>query len=326
MLSERYVSTLKPGDIFRDWLIRVLGDKIRNKECDVEVYKIEPASHIVCRYEFVGENYGVIAKFYAEPTGSIKSYRPAESMEIEFNRLKKLEKIIDVPKPVAMREDFSCVLVTEYVYGKTLYSYMEAESELYDKLAAVAQLLRRLHENTKSEYRKQDEFAHFHKILDQLRLDRENRIVYDRLLGDWWYSTLLDTPYGCMIHNDANPVNYVFSGNKVYALDFESSWEHANPVHDLGIIAAELKYFFAIHKNDAGRAEPYINHLLLHYSQDKSELYRIIKALPFFMALGTIRIAKLDTGKDHSTYAFRGATNYLKNIYSELIPKPWKCI
>ena len=28
------------------------------------VYKLGPASHTICRYEFLGEDYSVIAKFY----------------------------------------------------------------------------------------------------------------------------------------------------------------------------------------------------------------------------------------------------------------------
>ncbi len=317
MLSEKYISTLRPGDVFRDWLIHMLGDKIHNKGCEVKVYKIEPASHTVCRYDFVGENYGVVAKFYAEPTGSIKGYHPVKSMEREFGRLKKLEKIIKVPTPIATKKDFSCVLVTEYIHGKTLYEYMNTEKGLYDKITAVARLLRKLHESTKSEYHKQDEFAHFHNVLDQLRLDRKDRTVYDHLLGDWWYSKLLDTPYGCMIHNDANPVNYVFSDNRVYALDFESSWDHASPVHDLGIVAAELKHFFAVHKNNGERAEPYIGHFLWQYSRNESEFHSITKALPFFMALGLLRMARLGIDHDSNAYIFRDATACLKAVHQK---------
>jgi len=62
--------------------------------------------------------------------------------------------------------------------------------------------------------------------------------------------------------------NYVFSHDKVYVLDFESSWEHANFVHDLGIVAAELKHYFAMHKGNDKRAEPYSGHFLWHYSRD----------------------------------------------------------
>ena len=95
-----------------------------------------------------------------------------------------------------------------------------------------------------------------------------------------------------MIHSDANPVNYVFDQNKVYVLDLESSWEHANFVHDLGTVAAELKHYFAIHKNNAGRAEAYIGHFLWKYSKNEAEFRRITRALPFFMALGLLGIGQ----------------------------------
>ena len=55
MLKEQRVDTLHPGNAFREWLIDVLNDRIRNKRCDVAVYKLGPASHTVCRYEFQGE-------------------------------------------------------------------------------------------------------------------------------------------------------------------------------------------------------------------------------------------------------------------------------
>ncbi len=232
MLKEQRVDTLHPGNAFREWLIDVLNDRLRNKRCDVAVYKLGPASHNVCRYEFLGEDYDVVAKFYAEPTGWKRDYDPVRSMEREFEKLKKLGAIINVPRAIAARKDFHCVLVTEYVRGKPLFKFMKSERSLYDKLTCMAHTLRRLHDHTRSYYRKQDEFAHFHKILDQLRLDSDTRLRYNRLLGDWWYSTLIDQPYGCTIHSDPNPVNYIFDHNKVYVLDLESSWEHANFVHD----------------------------------------------------------------------------------------------
>jgi archaeosine-15-forming tRNA-guanine transglycosylase len=66
MVSEIYVNTLKPGDVFRDWLIDVVGDKLHNKRCKVRVYRV-PASHTVCKNEFVNEGYGVFAKFMLSP-------------------------------------------------------------------------------------------------------------------------------------------------------------------------------------------------------------------------------------------------------------------
>jgi hypothetical protein len=315
MLSEKYVRTLTPGDYFRDWLIYTLGDRISNKRCNVNVFKIGPASHTVCRYEFIGENYSVVAKFYAEPTGWKKDYDPARTMKREFETLKKVEHIIDVPRPIAVRRDFSCVLVTEHISGRCLFQFMKTESGIYDKLTAVAHALRKLHEGTKTSYHKQDEFAHFHKVLNQLRLDEKARLKYDRLLGDWWYSDLLDQPYGCRIHSDANPVNYVFQHDRVYALDFESSWDHASPIHDLGIVAAELKHYFAIHKKNENRAEPYIGHFLWHYSTSEDEFRRITRALPFFMALGYLRMARLGIDRDGNDFIFREAEACLRARY-----------
>lgn len=121
MLSERHVNTLRHGDAFRDWLVDIVGERIRNKKCNVAVHKISPASHTVCRYEFVGENYSVVAKFYAEPTGWLNKYDPAKSMQREFDIIRSMDKIINVPRPIAARKDYHCVLVTEHVRGKPLF-------------------------------------------------------------------------------------------------------------------------------------------------------------------------------------------------------------
>jgi hypothetical protein len=312
MLSEEHVNTLRPGDAFRDWLIDIVGERISNRRCSVAVYRISPVSHTVCRYKFEGENYSVVAKFYAEPTAWLRKYDPAQSMQREFDILRGMDKIIDGPGPIAAREDYHCVLVTEHVRGKPLFKFMNSEEGLYDRLTTTAHTLRKLHNRTKSDYRKQDEFAHFHKILDQLRLNSKRRLEFNKLLGSWWYSTLIDQPYGCRIHNDPNPVNLVFNHDKLILLDFESSWEHANFVHDLGIVTAELKHYFARHKGNSQRAEPYIGHFLWHYSQSADEFRRITHALPFFMSLGLLRIARLGFS---SRYLIQEALSCLRSKY-----------
>jgi thiamine kinase-like enzyme len=78
-----------------------------------------------------------------------------------------------------------------------------------------------------------------------------------------------------MIHNDANPANYLFSRGKVFALDFESSWNHAHPVHDLGIVSAEPKKYSGWNKHDPRRAEPYIGRFLWQYSRSQAEFSRV---------------------------------------------------
>lgn len=314
MTSEKRVNILKPGDVYRDWLVHILGDRIQNKKCRVAVHKFRPASHTVCRYEFEGEGYSVVTKFYAEPTGWNRRYDPVKSLEREYNILKQVGRLIDIPQPIAIKRKFNCALVTEYIDGNSLYRYVKTEDGLYDRLTAVANILRRLHDQTRSTYRKDQEFARFHKVLDQLGLDSSTRMKYNRLLGEWWYSSLIDQPYGCRIHNDATPVNYVFNHRKLYALDFESSWEHANFVHDLGIAAAELKNYFAINKGDCMRAEPYIGHFLWRYSQNEAEFYRITRALPFFMSLGLLRMARIGLGHNHRSNILNEAMACLKAV------------
>lgn len=311
MGKEKRVDTLKPGNAFRDWLVYVLGDRIQNKYSQVKVYKIAPSSHTVCRYEF-DQGFSVIAKFYAEPTGWKRKYDPVRAMNKEYDILKQVERIIDIPRPVAVNPKFNCALVTEYVQGDSFYRHMKAEEGLYDKLTAIAELLRRLHDQTKTDYRKEKEFARFHKVLDQLKLDPLTRTEYNRLLGEWWYSPSLDQLYGCRIHGDANPTNYLFDHGKAYALDFESSLTHANYVHDLGTIAAELKHYFAIHKGDGQRAEPYIGHFLWRYSRSVGEFRRITQALPFFMSLGLLRVARLGLNPEHRAYILRESNACLK--------------
>ncbi len=293
MASERLVNVLRPGSAFRGWLLEVLEDRISDKNCDVSVYKISTSSHTVCRYEFQGQNYSVIAKFYAEPTGWHKRYDPVKAMEKEFYMLKTLDKIIDIPKPIAISKKFNCALVTEFIHGQSLYSYFQNEDGLYDKLTAVAYLLRRLHDQTESDYHRDSEFAKFHRILDRLYIDISAREAFNQLLGKWWFSPLMDRSHGCTVHNDANPMNYIFNRHTLYAIDFESTRSHAHPVHDLGIMAAELKNYFAWKKNNPGLAEPYIGHFLWHYSRNLEEFRYITKILPFFMSLGWLRMARL---------------------------------
>jgi tRNA A-37 threonylcarbamoyl transferase component Bud32 len=317
MAIEKYVGTLDPGNAFRDWLMQVLGERVGDRNCRVFVYKINPASHTVCRYEFPKQGFSVVAKFYGEPTGWMREYDPFQAMENEFNTLKQIEPIVDIPRPLAVHRDFHCALLTEHIRGRSFYKYMSdinKEGQLYDTLTAIAHAQRRLHDQTKSEYRKDWVFARYHRVLDHLMLDTKTRTEYNSLLGAWWYSPLLDREFGCRIHGDPNPLNYLFNHHRVYMLDFESSMEHANFMHDLGIVAAELKNHFAIYRGDARRAEPYIGHFLWQYSRNEPEFRAITRALPFFISLGLLRMARMKLGPDHRSFVFRESKACLESL------------
>ncbi len=314
MAKEKYVDTLYPGNAFREWLMAVLGERIGDRNDKVNVYRVLPASHTVCRYEFQACGLSVVAKFYGEHLSGKRRYDPVQAMENEFNTLKRIEPLVDISRALAMHRDFHCALLTEYIHGQSFYKYLKNDDRLYDRLTAIASLQRRLHDQTRCEYRKERVFAQFHKNLDQLRLSDAARTKYDRLLGEWWHSPFLDRSHGCRVHGDANPMNYLFRRNKVYMLDLESSKEHVNPVHDLGIVAAELKYFFAFHRGSGRNAEPYIGHYIWRYARNEPEFYAITCALPFFMSQGLLRMAKLGLGPDERSFVFREAEACLESI------------
>jgi tRNA A-37 threonylcarbamoyl transferase component Bud32 len=312
-VANRHVSVLNPGDPFRDWLVEeVVGSRVQNKQCYVDVFKYN-SSHTVCRYYFRGENFSVIGKFFAEPTGRLKDYNPYKGMMNEYRNLEKAASVINVAKPLAVNKKFNCVLVTEHIPGKSLAWYFKREEKLYERLASVAHMLRQLHENTQSSYNKENEFRNYHEVLGHLKLDYDTIETFNRLLGEWWYSPWLDRENGCMVHRDVTPSNYIFCKGKPYAIDFESSWFQAHPVRDLGILTAELKNEFELHKGGGWKAEPYIGNFLWEYSRDEKDFKYITRVLPFFMGIGLLRSARLHQGS-YRNYLIREAHECLKAI------------
>lgn len=293
MRRERHVATLFPGDHFRDWLVSVLDGRLPDRNAPAEVSLIRPASHTVCLYRFPG-GPAVIAKFFAEPTGANRLYDPGKAMESEFRLLKRARQVVMVPEPLAIRRDFNCVLVTSFVSGTPLTACLRDEPTFYDRLTGVAGLLRDLHDRASSSFRKEREFSNVHDVLDQNRLPAGDREHFNRLLGDWWYSGELDRNRGCLIHRDATPANYIFSKNGVVAIDFESAWADAHPVHDLGVFCAEMKFSFFRRYGSPDTAEPYIGHFLWQYARSPDEFAYVTRCVPFYMGLGYLRIARLD--------------------------------
>jgi tRNA A-37 threonylcarbamoyl transferase component Bud32 len=312
-VAYRHVNTLSPGDPFRDWLVgKVIGNRLKDKRCLVDVFK-HNSSHTVCKYQFKGEKLSVVAKFFSEPTGRVKDYDPYNGMMNEYRNLRTAASIINVAKPLAVNKGLNCVLVTEYIPGKSLGWYITREEKLYERLASVAHMLRQLHENTQSSYNKENEFRNYHEVLDHLKLDYYTRESFNKLLGEWWYSSWLDREHGCMIHRDVTPSNYIFYKGKPYALDFESSWFQAHPVRDLGVLTAELKNEFELNKDGGWKAEPYIGNFLWEYSKNEKDFFNITRVLPFFMGIGLLRSARLHQGS-YRNYLIKEARECLKAI------------
>ncbi len=107
------------------------------------VFKLSTSSHAVCRYELRGEDFSVVSKFYADPTGWKRKYDHVCAMDEEYKALQSPSCTTDVPMPIAAKKEFQCALVTEHTKGKTLYSYVKVEDGLYGRLIDVAELLRK---------------------------------------------------------------------------------------------------------------------------------------------------------------------------------------
>ncbi len=301
-MYEKEVGVLREGDQFRDWLVDRIGGRIGNPHCKVIVSRLKPASHTVCRYRFVGEDYAVVAKFFGEPRGKETRYDAKKAMDNEYRLLGKAAKVIPVACPIARNADFHCVLVTEHVEGRQLSHALKKEREPFRRIATVASMHRRLHSHTRGTYDKVREFSTFHDVLDKVHLPGDERRHFNELLGEWWHSERLGRGHGCMIHRDATLSNYIYSNHHAVAIDFESAWEHAHPVHDAGIFCAELKHFFALRQKNKDLAEPYIRHYLAKYCRDDEEFGYVTGILPFFMSLGYLRIARLDLSKRYRDF------------------------
>jgi len=287
MAIEKEIGYLEPGDAFRDWLAGTLANRLPGCDGDIRVYRIEPASHVVCRYEFIDTGISVIGKFFGAPCGANTHYNPNKAMKNEYHRLRCVSDWIPVPCALAMSRRFHSVLVTGYVPGTSLRGLIATGTSLYDPLTDVAHLLRRLHDSTQTYCDREREFAYFHKVLDQNGLSSRRRKRFNRLLGAWWHSARISRDEGCMAHGDATPANYLYD-DRTWAIDFEGARDHAHRIRDPGILAAEIKASIG-----NARAEDYIGHLLWHYSTDEAEFCSHTADLPFFMALGYLRITRL---------------------------------
>jgi aminoglycoside phosphotransferase (APT) family kinase protein len=104
-----------------------------------------------------------------------------------------------------------------------------------------------------------------------------------------------ETP-AVLVHGDATPTNFIFDPDDgLTVIDLERM-RLADPVYDLGFLAAELRHHFAwrILKPDA--AEPFITSFFRVYSEqfpDPGSVFdKITHRNRFYMALGELRIAR----------------------------------
>lgn len=95
----------------------------------------------------------------------------------EYYKLKRLEKIIDVPEPIDLNSHFNCILMTKYIPGKPFFWYLKNEKKLDEKLEVIANLLSKLHRATKNYYNKDKDFKKICSSLQYMPLRSSTRKI-----------------------------------------------------------------------------------------------------------------------------------------------------
>ena len=258
------------------------------------------------------QNIMVIGKFFKYGTVALdEAWRSAER---EYSNLRLLRDKFgmysddyQVANPLGKNKEFYSLLVTEKVPGETLDYYIAGAiheqrwQQLFDKLSYLARFFVKLHRNSNTDRRVSRELPCWYlgellNTLSQGILSSLERDTIEEHAAGWWEENSIFTEdREVIVHGDATPTNFLFQGKKVTGIDLERmKW--ADRCWDLGFVAAELKHHFAWRMGDGWAAEPFIGHFLwqyaAHYKGDTQFFSAITRKIPFYMALGLLRIAR----------------------------------
>lgn len=233
--------------------------------------------------------------------------------EKEYNNLILLRDRIgmkgnhyNVIAPLGRNKVLSALLILEKAPGCTLDHYIakciyqNQSLVLYNKLSDLAHFFSRLHRQSDTGHPTSPNLPRWYlDTLLKTLVQKLNGFQYhvadiNNLADDWWNRAGMFQDNEVIVHGDATPTNFLFYQQKVTGIDLEKvKW--ADRCWDLGFMAAELKHHYLWRANDDKKAEPYIGHFLWEYATaygDQGLFYRITRRLPFYMALGLLRIAR----------------------------------
>ncbi len=283
-------------------------ESYRNRSGDVVRYT-EPKTFI-----------SVVVKYYGvkwiDGSQSGQPERRAALMRQEFSNLQKARDLgltwhpHRVVRPLAVCEALGCALVEDYAPGEDLDFYIQratdngGSDELAARVTDVAWFLADLH------YRSAvDRPANGQEPIDYLvrvtraleKWDIINPSVRNELLelGEKWnVSGMLRAPRSALVHGDATPTHFRFAGeHDLTVIDLERM-RVADPVADLGRLAAELKHLFFWQTGDRWAGEPYIRHLYesyMRYVPGGSDDFASLTARGrFYMGCDELRISRND--------------------------------
>lgn len=313
-MASFYLGTLCRKDPLYEILLNEICPRASSPVFHVDL----TSSKRVYKYTEEKSRISIIGKFFRHDDP-----KPERALRIrgEYDNLKRIRSLgFDrephyVVRPIGKEERIGLALIEDFVKGKDLDFYFR--KAIYDQdtfllgrqLKKLASFLHAIHSRTRSG-RGVDLGQiqlYYEKLLGQLG---KKEVVakgevkpYLKLVERWMGRSLLSKAEDSIVHGDATPTNFLFTGSgDVVAIDLERM-KSADPVYDLGMICAELKHAFMWRKGDPYGAEPFISYFLKSYCEkfhDAKKGFRMITLRnPFYMAMAELRIARnayLDMG------------------------------
>ena len=289
-MSGEYIGVLSTNDLLYDLLAdeivdRVLGFGVCRPVFDV--YRLDSSS-TVFRYADRRTFVNLVGKFYGNKwlhgrqTGETELR--AMLMQREFDNLQRLRALgLDhyphrVVRPLGVSVPINCVLVEDFASGPDLNFYIREAThygkgdELRSRLTDVAWFLADMHNRSETNELVNDALAlaYLDKVIGQLAywdiISAHQRQRLACLRKRWAASRILGIGQQVLIHGDANPTNFRFSGEHgVTIIDLERL-QPGDRAADLGCVVAELKHLFWWYSHDSWASEQYIQHLYATYT------------------------------------------------------------
>jgi Phosphotransferase enzyme family len=314
-VAGEYVGHLAGGDPLRDFLAKVLRDRmrIRAKSPKFRVYRL-PGNHETYCYQEERTHARVVCKFFGTrkrfSSDPVQGTRLAQQEYDNLNVLRGYGFIGSphhVVEPFGVRPDVNAALAVEYFPGeqfaKTIRrgaSHGDA-AHLRSQLGALAHFLSNMHIRTSVPC--STDFGEECDLLTKA----VQRLFAHGLIGQWDVDEMLflrdlwrarhrmwqDSQ--AWLHGDATSGNFLFgTGSQVVAIDLEAM-RHGDPAVDLGYIVGEIQHGFMRATGHRSPAEPFIRHFFREYCSDFPDPGGTFKAItartPFYMARNHLRIA-----------------------------------
>ena len=314
-MAGDYVGHLASGDPLKDFLAKVLRDRmrIRAKSLAFKVYRL-PGAHETYCYQEVRTRARVVCKFF----GTRKRFAsdPAQGTRLaqqEYDNLNILRGygFIGPPhhvvEPFGVRPEANSALAVEYFPGEQFAKTIRRgtcqgdAAHLRNLLGALAHFLSNMHIRTAVPCG--PDFAEESELLTRA----VERLFAHGLIGQWDVDEMLflrdlwrarprmwhDSQ--AWLHGDATSGNFLFgTGAQVVAIDLEAM-RHGDPAVDLGYIVGEIQHAFMQATGHRSPAEPFISHFFREYCSDFPDPGSTFKAItartPFYMARNHLRIA-----------------------------------